>query len=356
DPQEFEIFTRYYNIHEKGNFKEEATREDTGLNIPHESSSLAEVAEELGISLELLHSLLENARGKLFGIRENRVRPQRDDKILTDWNGLFISALAKASRALGNPDYAKAAEKATDFIMTKMMSSDGNLFHRYRDGEVVIPAFLDDYAFLVWGLIELYETTFNPKHLEVARDLANKQIESFWDNEKNAFYFTADDSEELLVRQKEAYDGAIPSGNSVSMLNLIRLARLLGDEQFESLSALIPETFSSIITRSPTGFSFMLSGLDYALGPSHEVVIAGRLEEDETQEMLEELRNRFLPNTVVLLRSDEEVSKKLNTLAPFSKFYDRVNDKATVHVCINHNCKLPTNDIDQMLKLLGETP
>ncbi|MHA1926732.1 MAG: thioredoxin domain-containing protein [Candidatus Thorarchaeota archaeon] len=305
--------------------------------------------------MEVLDQLLESGRNKLFDIREKRIRPQRDDKILTDWNGLFIAALAKAARSLGSNEYVTAAEQAMEFVLTKMMVSDGRLYHRFRDGEVAVPAFLDDYAFLVWGFIELYETTFNPRYLEKARDLTKEQINRFWDAEKNAFYFTADDSEELLVRQKEAYDGAIPSGNSVSMLNLLRLSRLLGDEEFESLSALIPEAFSSIITRSPTGFSFMLSGLDYALGPSHEVVIAGKLDEDETQMMLAELRKRFLPNTVVLLRSEEEVSKKLNVLAPFSKFYDRINDKTTVHVCINHNCKLPTNDIGQMLRLLGET-
>ncbi|MHA2209761.1 MAG: thioredoxin domain-containing protein [Candidatus Thorarchaeota archaeon] len=354
DAQEFEAFVRYYNIIEQGNFKEEATREDTGLNIPHVTDSLEKVAEEIGITIDVLEQLLQSGRNKLFDIREKRIRPQRDDKILTDWNGLFIAALAKASRTLGSDEYMQAAEQAMEFIMTKMMTSDGLLYHRFRDGEVAVPAFLDDYAFLVWGLIELYETTFNPRYLELARNLTKEQVKRFWDAEKNAFYFTADDSEELLVRQKEAYDGAIPSGNSVSMMNLLRLARLLGDEEFESLSALIPEAFSSIITRSPTGFSFMLSGLDYALGPSHEVVIAGRQDEDETQMMLAELRNRFLPNTVILLRSDEEVSKKLNELAPFSKFYDRVNNKATVHVCINHNCKLPTNDIGQMLKLLGE--
>jgi uncharacterized protein YyaL (SSP411 family) len=356
DAHEFEAFVRYYNIIEKGNFKEEATREDTGLNIPHETDSIGKVAEEIGITIDALDELIERGRNKLFEIREKRIRPQRDDKVLTDWNGLFIAALAKASRTLGIDEYNAAAEKAMEFILTKMISSDGRLHHRFRDGEVAVPAFLDDYAFLVWGLIELYETTFNPKYLELARDLTKEQIKRFWDAEKKGFYFTADDSEELLVRQKEAYDGAIPSGNSVSMLNLLRLSRLLGDEEFESLSALIPDVFSNIITRSPTGFSFMLSGLDYALGPSHEIVIAGRLDEEETQAMLVELRNRFLPNTVILLRSDEEVSKKLNSLAPFSKFYDRVNDKATVHVCINHNCKLPTNDIDQMLKLLGETP
>jgi len=354
NPQEFAAFARYFNIMKKGNFKEEATREDTGLNVPHMTDSLGVVAEEIGIATDLLEQLLEKARVKLFDVREKRVRPGRDDKILTDWNGLFIAALAKASRALGSAEYMEAAERAVEFILKKMISSDGRLFHRFRDGEVAVPAFLDDYAFLVWGLIELYETSFNPEHLELARDLTREQIRRFWDSERNGFFFTADDSEELLVRQKDAYDGAIPSGNSVSMMNLLRLSRLLGEEEFEVLSTRIPEAFSEIITRSPTGFSFMLSGLDYALGSSHEVVIAGKLDEENTQMLLGELRNRFLPNTVVLLRSDKEVSKKLNDLAPFSRFYDRVNDKATVHVCINHNCMLPTNDAAQMLKLLGE--
>ncbi|MFX1331319.1 MAG: thioredoxin domain-containing protein [Promethearchaeota archaeon] len=354
DAQEFDAFSRYYNIVEHGNFEEESTREETGLNIPHVTDSLEKVAEEIGTTSDLLDKILENGRSKVFDVREKRIRPQRDDKILTDWNGLFIAALAKASRTLGNNDYLKAAEQAMDFILTKLRANNGRLLHRFREGEVLVPGFLDDYAFLVWGLIELYETSFNPKYLELARDLTKTQIEHFWDTQKDAFFFTADDSEQLLVRQKDAYDGAIPSGNSVSMLNLIRLARLLGDEEFEALSAQIAEPFSGIINRSPTGFSFMLIGLDYALGPSHEVVIAGGLDEEETHRMLEELRSRFLPNTVVLLRSNEETSKRLNDLAPFSKFYDRVNDRATVHVCINHNCKLPTNDIGQMLKLLGE--
>jgi uncharacterized protein YyaL (SSP411 family) len=354
DAQEFDAFSRYYNIVEHGNFEEEATREETGLNIPHVTDSMEKVAEEIGTTSDLLEKMLENGRSRVFDVREKRIRPHRDDKILTDWNGLFIAALAKASRTLGNNDYLKAAERAMDFILTKLRANDGRLLHRFREGEVLVPGFLDDYAFLVWGLIELYETSFNPRYLELARDLTKTQIEHFWDKKNNAFFFTADDSEELLVRQKDAYDGAIPSGNSVSMLNLIRLARLLGDEEFEALSAQIPEYFSNTINRSPTGFSFMLTGLDYALGPSHEVVIAGGLDEEETQMMLDQLRNRFLPNTVVLLRSDEETSKRLNDLAPFSKFYDRVNERATVHVCINHNCKLPTNDIGQMLSLLGE--
>ncbi|MFW9968117.1 MAG: thioredoxin domain-containing protein, partial [Candidatus Thorarchaeota archaeon] len=262
DAQEFEAFARYFNIRENGNFKEEATRDDTGFNIPHVTDSLEVVAQEIGIATELFMQLLEKARVKLFNIREERVRPGRDDKILTDWNGLFIAALAKASRALGSIEYAKAAERAMEFILKKMVSSDGRLFHRFRDGEIAVPAFLDDYAFLIWGLVELYETSFNPKYLELARNLTNEQIRRFWDTEKNGFFFAADDSEELIVRQKDAYDGAIPSGNSVSMMNLLRLSRLLGDEEFESLSALILKTFSDIINRSPTGFSFMLSGLE----------------------------------------------------------------------------------------------
>ncbi len=237
-----------------------------------------------------------------------------------------------------------------------MRNESGRLFHRYREGEVAVDAFLDDYAFLIWGLIELYETTFNPKYLELARDINETQLKHFWDEEEGAFFFTADDSEVLLVRQKEAYDGAIPSGNSVSMLNLIRLARLLGEAELENKAAAIGKAFSDEVSRAHSGFSFMLAALDFALGPSHEIVIAGQADSKDTEAMLNALRERYLPSTVVLLRTEGEVSKQIDKLAPFSKFFDIVNGAATAHICINHNCKLPTNDIEQMLKLLGKTP
>ncbi|MFQ5832838.1 MAG: thioredoxin domain-containing protein [Candidatus Thorarchaeota archaeon] len=354
--EEAEGFTTLYNVRKEGNFRDEASGEETGLNIPHMTLTTESVAKDLKLTPDALQSLVMSARKKLAAAREKRVKPHRDDKVLVDWNGLFIAALAKAARSLHRSSYAETAERAVEFILTKMRSNTGRLFHRFREGEVAVDAFLDDYAFLIWGLIELYETTFDPKYLELALDLNETQLKHFWDDEGGAFFFTADDSEELLVRQKEAYDGAIPSGNSVSMLNLIRLARLLGEAELENRAAAIGKAFSSEVSRTHSGFSFMLAALDFALGPSHEIVIAGQADSKDTEAMLNALRERYLPSTVVLLRTEGEVSKQIDKLAPFSKFFDIVNGAATAHVCINHNCKLPTNDVNQMLKLLDETP
>ncbi|UCH04027.1 MAG: thioredoxin domain-containing protein, partial [Candidatus Thorarchaeota archaeon] len=239
-------------------------------------------------------------------------------------------------------------------ILSNLKDGQGRLLHRFRDGESSVNAFLEDYAFFVWGLVELYETTFDPKYLEMAREMTGDQITHFWDESEGAFFFTAHDSEDLLVRKKEVYDGAIPSGNSVSMLNLIRLARLLGDNELESKADIIGKAFSHEISRMQTAYSFMLVALDYALGPSHEIVVAGETNSEDTMAMLRSLRERFLPSTVVLLRTGGEVSKQLDSLAPFSKFMDTVNGEATAHVCTNHNCKLPTNDVGRILSLLGE--
>ncbi|MHA2379841.1 MAG: thioredoxin domain-containing protein [Candidatus Thorarchaeota archaeon] len=345
---------KVYNIRKEGNFREEATGEETKQNILHVTRTLDDMAEEIGVETEALKRTLESARHKLLSVREKRVKPHLDDKILTDWNGLFIAALAKAGRALGNADYVAAAEKATEFILSQLRDEQGRLLHRFRDGESLVTAFLDDYAFLVWGLLELYETTFDPNYLQMAKDMTTDQITYFWDESEGAFFFTAHDSEDLLVRKKEVYDGAIPSGNSVSMLNLIRLARLLGNPELESKADIIGKSFSNEISRMQTAYSYMLVALDFALGPSHEIVIAGEANSEDTVAMLGSLRERFMPSTVVLLRTGGHVSKQLNKLAPFSKFMDIVNEEATAHVCTNHNCKLPTNEIGQMLKLLGE--
>ncbi|MFX0045914.1 MAG: thioredoxin domain-containing protein [Candidatus Hermodarchaeota archaeon] len=352
--KEAAALSRMYNIRTEGNFREEATGEETGQNIPHVTRTLDDVAKEMGEDTVTLMQTLQSARQKLLSVREKRVRPHLDDKSLTDWNGLFIAALAKAGRALDNVDYVATAERAVEFFLSNLKDDQGRLLHRFRDGESSVNAFLDDYAFFVWGLLELYETTFDPRYLEMARDMTADQISHFWDESEGAFFFTAHDSEDLLVRKKNVYDGAIPSGNSVSMLNLIRLARLLGDNELESKADIIGKAFSHEISRMQTAYSFMLVALDHALGPSHEIVIAGETNGEDTMVMLRSLRERFLPSKVVLLRAGGEVSKQLDSLAPFSKFMDTMNDEATAHVCTNHNCKLPTNDIGQMLSLLGE--
>jgi uncharacterized protein YyaL (SSP411 family) len=347
------IFMQLYNIHEEGNFEDEATREKTGLNIPHLKQSFDTITGSNDMSREELTSLLDNARTNLFIRRERRVRPSLDDKILTDWNGFMIAALAKAAVVTGDEKFIEVAEKALTFILETMLDENRSLFHRYKDGEVAIGAFLDDYAYLVWALLEMYEATFKPEYLEQARNLTMDLIEKFWDDKDGGFFFTGIDSEELLVRKKDAYDGAMPSGNSVAALNLVRLARFLGDPKLEEKAADTIKAFSGIVPRAPSGFSMMLTALEFVQGESYEIVITGDPAQADTQKMLQTIREQYIPNKVILLKGTKHQSDEVSRLASFAKFHDTVGGKATAHVCIDYNCKLPTNDTDQLLKLLG---
>ncbi len=339
------IFKRAYNVHATGNFEDETTREKTGLNILHLENNV-DIANE--------HERMREARTRLFIRRQSRVRPSLDDKILTDWNSFMIAAIAKAGVILGNEKFVETAEKALSFILETMLDENGNLYHRYKDGEVAIGAFLDDYSYLVWALLELYEATFKPEYLRGAKDLTDDLLTKFWDKENAGFYFTSHDAEELLVRKKNAYDGAMPSGNSVSMLNLIRLARLVGDNKYEDYAISIGRVFSEEVARIPSAYSMMLVGLDFALGPSFEIVIAGNPDNDDTKKMIDLLRKNFIPRKVILLRGTETQRKAITELAPYTKFHESLDGKATAHVCIDHNCKLPTTDAKQMIELLGE--
>jgi uncharacterized protein YyaL (SSP411 family) len=353
DNEVADIFTQVYNVHEEGNFDDEATRKKTGLNILHMKEK-EDIATDLKINRDELTLLLNEAKTKLFIRRSARVRPSLDDKILTDWNGFMIAALAKAGVVVGEQKFIDVAEKALSFILETMRDKNQGLFHRYKDGDVAIGAFLDDYAYLIWALLEMYEATFNPEYLSFAKEMMQELLENFWDNDGGGFFFTGTNSEELLVRKKNAYDGAMPSGNSVSMFNLIRLARLLGDNSYEDHAIAIGRTFSDEIKRTPSAFSMMLLALDFAIGPSFEIVVAGKPENEGTHEMLQKLRGKFIPRKVVILRGSEEQSQMITELAPFTKFHEPIQGKATAHVCIDHNCKLPTTDVKRMMELLGE--
>jgi uncharacterized protein YyaL (SSP411 family) len=341
--KEAEAFLNTYNFEVHGNFVEEATGKRIGTNIPHLKQP---------ISNKPLARLLGSAREKLFGIREERIHPHKDDKILTDWNGLMIAALAKASRILGEPKYADAAKRATKFIFEELLE-EGRLLHRYRDGEAAIPAFLDDYAFMIWGLLELYETTLDPTYLEKAITLNEVLLTHFWDEKGGGFFFTASDAEGLLVRKKDAYDGAIPSGNSVALLNLLRLSRLMANTDFEVKAVKTGQAFSGNVLGAPSGFTFMISAIDFAVGPSYEIVIVGDPDAPSTQSMVQAINNLFLPNKVTLLIPNDNRAQILVELAPFTKDYKEINGKATSYVCVNHVCQSPTTDVNQMLKLLN---
>jgi uncharacterized protein YyaL (SSP411 family) len=339
DGDELELAVTLFNIKSKG------------TNILYMSRPIQDLALGMGLSVADLQNKLDIIRQKLFRYREERIHPHKDDKILTDWNGLMIAALAKGARVFNKPEYALAAERAVNFVTNNMMTSEGWLLHRYRDGDAAVLAYVDDYAFFIYGLLELYESTFNPTLLQQAITLNQELLERFWADD-GAFYFSADDAEHLLVRQREISDGAIPSGNSVAMLNLLRLGRITADPSLEVKAIAIGRAFADTVNRMPSAHSQLMVAVDFAIGPSYEIVVVGHSGAADTDEMLTQLSRRFIPNKVVVLRPTEDEVHLINELAPFTKHYEMINDKATVFVCVNYACALPTTEVNTMLELL----
>jgi uncharacterized protein YyaL (SSP411 family) len=292
------------------------------------------------------------ARRKVFEVRQKRIHPHKDDKILTDWNGLMIAALAKGGQVFGEKTFENEARHAADFIMSRMRDANGRLLHRYRGGEAAIVANLDDYAFMMWGLLELYEASFDVKYLKWALELNESLLEHFWDSAGGGFFFTPDDGEDLLVRKKEVYDGAIPSGNAVAMHNLLRLARLTGRAEFEEQASRISKAFSGQIDQFPSGYTQFLSSLDFGMGPSYELILADPSQNDGTKEMLEAFRTRYLPNLVVLYRPSGERLNEIVEIAPFVADNPPLNGNPTAYVCRDKTCYKPTTDPEEMLKRL----
>jgi uncharacterized protein YyaL (SSP411 family) len=334
-----------YHFTEEGNFVDEASRERNGSNIPHLKKELDE--DELAD--------FEAMRQKLFAAREKRIHPQKDDKILTDWNGLMIAALAQAGAVLGEEKYTAAAKKAADFVLDTLSTDDGRLLKRYRAGQAGLTAHLEDYAFMVWGLLNLYEASFDADYLAHAVRLNDSMIEHFLDEEHGSFYMTADDSEELLVRARKLYGGAIPSGNAVGLLNLVRLHRMTANEEYLKQAEGVGKAFSDEFSKAPSAFPLALCGLDFFHGPSFEIVIAGKAGSDDSQKMIEALRKPFLPNKVTIFRpDDDEAAKKIIALADYTEYQKASKGSATAYVCQNFACNLPTTDIKKMIELLSK--
>ncbi|MCB9219840.1 MAG: thioredoxin domain-containing protein [Ignavibacteriales bacterium] len=337
-----DYFCKIFNITDKGNYFEEASGKSTGTNIPH----LTEIIN---------NDKIEKLRVKLFIEREKRIHPYKDDKILTDWNGLMITALAKAGRVFENGKYLNAAEQTYEFIAEKLVNTNGELLHRFRNNDAAIKAHIDDYAFLTWASLELYETTFKFKYLQSAINFTNILIKDFWDKENNnGFYFTSEDNSDLISRPKEFYDGAIPSGNSVTYNNLLKLYKLTSEQNFNKYAELLNKAFKTVSEKSPTGFGEFLSGLNFSVGPSQEIILVGEKENDLTKEMLKIINDNLLPNKVVmLLDKNDEAGEELIKLAPFLKDYEMIDGKTTAYVCKNYVCSLPTNDLEKLKSLLS---
>jgi uncharacterized protein YyaL (SSP411 family) len=352
-PDEADLVIEVFGVEAEGNFADPATGEPSGANVLFMERPLSDVAAERGWAEEEARTRLEAAREKLMRGRERRVRPRRDDKVLADWNGLMVAALALGARALDEPAYAEAAARAADFILGRMSRGGGRLYHRLSDGEAAVPAFLDDYAFLTWGLVELYETTFDAKYLKAALELARTTVDLFWDERAGGFFYAGSDAERLIVRKKELFDGAVPSGNAVATLNFLRLARLTGDASWEERAAATMRAFSGALASKPSFFTFMMTALAFALGPSHEVVVVGDPGAEDTREMLGALSRAYLPDAVVVFKPAGDEEADIVELAEYTRDLSQLSGRATAYVCERFSCRAPTNDVREMLTSLG---
>jgi uncharacterized protein YyaL (SSP411 family) len=347
---EAEFFSDFFNIKAEGNWLDPVHDGKTGTNILHLNKEQKLFTDEFNSDEKILKEKLEILREKLFAVREKRVRPFKDTKILTDWNGLMISALSKAAQVFEKKEYYSAAGKASAFILKNVVNDERRLLHRFKDGESSVPANADDYAFLIAGLLDLYEAGFDSHYLKTAVDLNNDFIKYFWDDTDGGFYFTPSDGEKLLIRQKEIYDGAVPSANSVALLNLLRIGRITGNSDYEKKASLIIKNFSAMIWNSPQAFTQTLAALDFAFGPSKEIIISEGEDPLITNEMLKILREKYIPNKVIVFNSRKD---KMEIISPLLKEYSSHENRTAVYICENYKCNLPAATVEQLRNMLS---
>ncbi len=337
---------RIFNTDEKGNFLEESTRQLSGNNILHLKKNYEDLALELNMPPESLEAKITSLRCKLFDYRKKRVHPFKDDKILTDWNSLVIAALSIAGKVFNNQEYIRCAENVYKFIRSEMTDSF-LLKHSYRDGKKGAEGILDDYSFLIWGLIELYESTLNDSYILDAVKYCDTVLQKFQDTVNGGFYFSSGEDSSLLLRTKEIYDGAIPSGNSVMFYNLVRLARISADPHYEEIAQRLLDSFSDNIARAPSGSTFILGTLDFLSGNSYEIIIAFKEKDEKTLDLLNELNKHYIPNKVIIPRKE-------GTAPPFEYLLNYLPDMENplVYVCKNYKCELPTGDKNTLASII----
>ena len=341
---DFSFLTDLYSLDSSGNFKDEATRQFTGKNIFHLKNLINDKSKSKQI---------KEINNNLFNIRKKRIHPLKDNKILTDWNGLMIVAYAKAGIAFNNKSFINTAEKSTQFILNNLTDNNGRLIKRYRNGVSGLDAHLDDYAFMIWGLLELYEATFKPSYLSEAISLNRIMVDEFWSDE-GGFYLGSDKSEQLIVRSLTGYDGAIPSGNAIAAYNLLKLTRLTGEEKWAEMAQKLFKVFSNDIKNTPIGYTSTLSAFMFELSKPKEIIVVGSGSNLETQAALTLLRSKYIPNKVMLFKDTDDKIQSLTPLAKWTSNYQMINNKTTYYICEDFSCKLPTTDIEVALNLINE--
>jgi hypothetical protein len=334
---ELTLATTVWGLRKEGNFPDEVTGEPSGKNVLFLPRTLSEVADELEMDESELSERLWDVRSRLLSLRRTRTHPMKDDKVLTDWNGLMIAACARASLVLGIDEYLSVAEEACEALLAHVYQGD-HLLHRYRGSTAGIRGKLEDYAYLAWGLFELYEASFNTKYLELSRELVDYAIEHFFDEEKGGFFLTDEHDEAVLVRQKEIYDGALPSGNSVMMYLLPLCAALDERSACASRATQQVRAFSRHVERSPTAFTFFLCGIDLHHGPMAEVRLVG----EDVSPFISALRDAYLPHAVVTVKSSRTNDVAIERLVPSMGDVGSPTAVPKAYVCIGTTCLEPT--------------
>jgi len=339
-----ELFCHYFNVTADGNFEH-------GKSILNAPRSIAELADEKGTSVEDLSRKLNAGKRKLFNERERRVRPARDDKTLAAWNGLMLTAFAEAANILGRDDYREIAIRNAEFLTTQLMK-DGRLLRTYNAGRAKLNGYLEDYAYVIEGLLTVYEATFELRFFTQARGLADTMIRRFWDEENGGFYFTSSDHEELITRTKDYLDNATPSGNSVAVMALLKLGLLTQEQEYMRCAIAILRALRPAMSRYPSAFGYMLSGMDFYLSEPKEIAIVGKLNSHEIRLFGEQIYSRYLPNKVVAgcEQGDEAAASAIKLLAGKSA----VDSKATAYVCRNYTCLKPTALVEELAAQLDE--
>jgi len=340
DPHAAAIFETYYGVSPHGNFE--------GHNILAITRAVTSVAERFRTTPAVVERVLAEGRRQLFAARAARIKPGRDEKILTEWNGLMIHALAECGAHLGRPDALEAATKAADLILTHLSQPDGKLFRSYKDGQARLNAYLEDYAAFIRGLIALYESTFDLRWLGEASRLTQLMFAQFHDAVNGGFFQTGIDHEQLVVRRKDFVDNAIPSGNSMAAEALLRLSVLVGNADYRAEAMRILLMMQGVMSRQPTGFGRLLCALDAVLAPSQEVAIVGDPADGATQALLAQVRRPYLPHTVVALQAPGGA-----TLLPLLEGRGLVNGQAAAYVCEHYRCQLPVTEPAALAALLA---
>jgi uncharacterized protein YyaL (SSP411 family) len=329
------IVSAYYGVTEGGNFE--------GRSILYVPKRLEAAARELDLPLDRLEAELKAAKEQLYRARSQRPAPLRDEKILTAWNGLMISAYARAALVLGEPSYAERARLAAGFVL-KHLRKDGRLLRSYQQASAHLDGYLDDYAFLIAGLLDLYEATGDPNWLEQSIALDQVLERSFEDKEQGGFFMTSSDHEELLAREKPSYDGAEPSGNSVQLLNLLRLQELTTQDRYRQRAERGFKAFGAILNNQPAALSEMLLAVDFFLDTPREIVIVTPNSRDQAEPFLAKLRQRFLPNRVLVIAAQGKDLSAQARLVPLLESKVARDGKAVAYVCEKGICELPTSD------------